>query len=321
MTRDDARRIVTQALFLIDKDKPDPVLFKSPDQFGEFIYQAIRVMNPAHEVTKTDQLSVKITRGGASGGGAAVSFAKLFEMFGNLDALTENDHLLELVAAVGANIASIVGEDENLDFGKCVPIVKSSGDVVAWLERNRKRAIELGLDPALNRLVHWPVNDDLTAVLAVPQEDTLVFVTEDMLRGNGSSLAELKALAMRNIRRECRAAVDRFHRVGDITEISGTGSASSYILVDGFLERFSREAGDDLLVYSGRIDHLLIIPTGNTRSVAKALSGYATAKFPAGEIPQMIYSDGELRPVSRDDIAALIPKVFMPQTSSRSTHH
>jgi hypothetical protein len=321
MTRDDARRIVTQALFLINKDKPDPALFKSSEQFGEFIYQAIRVMYPAHEVTRTDGLSVKIVSVGGPGTGAAVSFAKLFAMFGTLDVLAEKDHLLELVAAVGANVASIVGEDDSLDLEECVPIVKSSGDVATWLDRNRKRAIELGLDPALNMLLHWPINDDLTAVLAVHHGDTLVFVTEDMRRSHGLSTDELKAIAMRNIRRECRAAVNQFHRVGDITEITGPGSASSYILVDGFLERLSKEAGDDLLVYSGRIDHLLIIPTGNTRSVAKALSGYATANLPAGEIPQMIYSDGELRPVSRDDIASLIPKVIMPQTSNRPPHH
>jgi uncharacterized protein YtpQ (UPF0354 family) len=318
MTRDDARRIVTQALFLIDKDKADPALFKSPDQFGEFIYQAIRVMNPAHEVTRTDRLSVKIIRGG-HGTGAAVSFTKLFEMFGTLDVLAENDYLVDLVAAVGANIASIVGEDDKIDLEQCVPIVRSTQDVDSWLERNRKRAIELGLDPALNTLIHWRVNDDLTAVLAVHQGDTIVFVTEDIRRNRDFTLEELKALAMRNIRRECRAAVDRFYRDGDITEISA-GSASSYILVDGFLERLSKEADDDLLVYSGRTDHLLIIPTGNTRSVAKALSGYATANLPVGDIPQMIYSDGELRPVSHDDIMALIPKV-MPQTSSRSSHH
>ncbi|MBY3433841.1 hypothetical protein HFN89_06730 [Rhizobium laguerreae] len=322
MTRDDARRIVTQALFLVSKDKPDPELFRSPDVFGEFLYQAVRVMYPAHEVKKTDQLSVKLIGNDGSSAGAVVSFTKLFEMFGKLDVLGENDHLLQLVAAVGANIASIVGEDEKLELKKCVPILKSSGSVEAWLERNRERADELGLDPALSRPVHWQVNEALTAVLAVHQEDTLVFVTEDMRRGKGLSFDELKAFAMRNLRREYRAALGRFHHVGEMTEITGTGgSSSSFILVDGFLERLSKEAGDDLLVYSGGIDHLVIIPTGNIRSVAKALGGYAAGKLPAGDIPQMIYSEGKLRPVSRDDISALLPKVITSQPSSRSPHH
>lgn len=323
MTRDEAHKIVTQALFLISKDKPDAELFSSPDLFGDFLFHALRTMQPAHEVTRTDTLEVRVNRKDDEQSGAILSFARLFEKLGKTPGADRRSQLVEMVMIVGSNAAgSLSDEEEPIDLTKVLPILRSVKALTQTLERNRARAAERGVDANMNEIIHWKVNDELAAVLAIPQEDSFLFVTEDMRDDGKVSVDELRTTAMANLQREYLAARPGFHRVGSITEITKTGgAASSFILLDGFLEKLARKGGGDLLVYSGDTDHLVIIPTSNQTSAIKALSGYATGKLPVGEIPQMIYSDGELRPVKRDDVLALMPRVLAQPRSGPVRHH
>ncbi|MCV9964626.1 hypothetical protein OIU34_22300 [Pararhizobium sp. BT-229] len=321
MTRDEAHKIVTQALFLISKDKPDAELFNSPTLFGDFLFHALRTMYSAHEVTRTDTLEVRVNRKDDENSGAIMSFARLFEKLGKTPGADRKAQLVEMVMIVGSNAAGSLSE-ESIDLTKVLPIVRSAKALAETLERNRARAAERGLNADMSEIIHWKVNDELAAVLAIPQQDSFLFVTEDMRVDGKVSIDELRETAMTNLRREYLAARPGFHRIGSITEIAKTGgAASSFILLDGFLDKLARKGGGDLLVYSGDTDHLVIIPTSNQTSAVKALSGYATGKLPVGEIPQMIYSDGELRPVTRDDVLALMPRVLAQHGSGPARHH
>lgn len=321
MTRDEAQKIVTQALFLISKDKPDAELFGSPDLFGDFMFHAINTMHPTHEVTRTDQLGVRINRRDDRNSGALMSFERLFDKLGKLGRADDNSQLVEAVTIVGSNIEASLSEDDDTDLTKAIPVLRSTEAMRLTLERNRERADERGIDPAMNEIIHWPASEGLTAVLAVPEEDSYVFVTEDMRLESGLSVEELKATAMSNLREGYLSARSSFHRVGTITEIVRTGgAASSFILLDGFLEKLSRKAGSDLLIYSGETDHLLVIPTKTQTAVVNAVNRYAAGKLPAGDIPQMLYSGGELRPITRDDIVSLVSNVF-PAHGSRQPRH
>jgi uncharacterized protein YtpQ (UPF0354 family) len=323
MTRDEAHKIVSQALFLISKDQADAALFSSGPLFGDFMFNAIKTMYRDCEVVRTDILGFKIESRKKAKVGSIISFGQVFDELGKDTALDRNSQLVELVLAVARIIDGALKQDEGTaDLSKVIPLVSSASTVVKTLERNRMRAAELGIDQERNSIIHWTVTEDIVALLAIPQEDSFLYVTDEMRIDSGIALDELKSIAMNNLKMAFHQAKLDLKQTGSGTEITGTGgAASSFILLDGFLDSLARQSGSDLLVYSGDTDHLMIVPTKNHKTMAKVLGGYAIGKLPTGSIPQLIYSDGNFRPINRDDIAALVPKILPSQPPERLRHH
>jgi hypothetical protein len=318
MTPDEARPIMTQTLAQMGMRHDDPSLYLDLEVFGEFIYRALAIANPEYDVTFAPPVTVRIAPKDGTDGTRVLNCSRPFKRFSGLDLSLNAGILLDIIASFQGHVAAAPFKDTP-DYSLVVPLLKSTDMHARSQARNEALAEKDGRDKALSRYLSWDVTDGVVALLALNEPTRFQFVTEGMLQKSGLSFDALKALALTNLAAHYQHAKVATEYTSGMAEVTGTGcAASSFILLEEFLEQEATNAEEDVLhIFSSATDHLVIMPGSNAAGISSVLAALRLGALPSGDIPPLVYADGSLRELATEDIAKILSSIDEGPTPPR----
>jgi hypothetical protein len=306
MTEDKARQIIAYVLEGMALGKSDASIYLDEGVLGEVLCRALRVTNPNQKIT-LDEPGVINIHGNDDRHPFVLSFARAMKEFSRTRMQGNFSILARVFASYQRNIEA-VEKTQTLNLSLIIPLLKSSEMHARSQSRNDALSIEHGFEPESGRYQHWEVSEGVVSVVALNEPDRFQFVTETMSTESGLTLDALKTLAMNNLAAAYRQSGVSTDYADGMSEITDTGgAAASFILLEGFLEQESMRADDSALyIFSSGVDHLVLMPGWNGEGIASAFTALRTGALPQGDIPPLVYEDGQLRVVSMEDVARIV---------------
>lgn len=209
-----------------------PARMLEPESFAREIIAALRRAMPDHRIEVLDPLTLRITSAG--GHQATVYLHNAYQNYRRAPA--DKDRIIRQHVATHAELQQ---EATELDPQSIVPSIKTR----AWVESIRG-GISAGDDPAL---VAEPLNDALSVVYAEDTPNSLRYFPQSELRDAGLEHAQLRHLALANLRRKL-PEIDSQRGPLLTMLIAGGNFESSLLLLDELWEKQARQVSGEVVI-------------------------------------------------------------------------
>ena len=312
MTRDEATKVLAQALFKSELDTVSRTVLTDPRLFAKLMVNAIRIMRPQDKVEQSEDMALRVTTTGSPVKSLRLRLDRMFDSLIPRDDVGNGIGIIMILESVEESINTAFGaiseRPDDHDIRVAVPLVKPRHYIDHIVQRAAKDSA--GTSTPLNRhlLVHWETSNGLLAVAAVDTPKTYAFVTETAAEKAGLNHDGMVALAMENLRKAYVASGFESDYEGGLCEFSDIGgAAASLVLLDEFLPAESEKAGEGLFVHAFDADRLILVPMSNKSEILTLMAAVKAGAAPSRvEMPQMFFTDGAIREVTLADVKAMV---------------
>lgn len=299
MTSTDTTSMMRQALFLSGLTENEAV--SSISSFRDFAEQVLRLAVPDALVTPIGPSTLRMTVGSSD----CVRTISLSRQFSRLDPdapITGLEAVVEVLSATVDTSRDSVTRNLGSVLPDVVPLLKSAGYARGNAAALRREHTQAGIDPDLHAKLSWEVNDHVVAFPVVNEAHGYRFITADELQGTELTAAEIRDIAIQNVREAADALPPSDYDQGLKEFNNMNGIASALLLLPEFLEKEAEQAGGPLCLLSSDADHLFIVPLANEEFLNFVLGRVAKGALRLPEMPPLVYQDGRLEPALIEEI-------------------
>lgn len=249
---------------LFGRSAAEPLM--NPAAFTEEVARRVRAAAPQLEVQAIAELELAINMTGDGGNRAFLNNA--YQMYQSESARNRSDLIDRFVRSFAEAAAGLERSRDAI-----IPIIKDRG----WLEEIRESMRRMGGD-APRENVYEDINDDLVVVYAIDTPSNIAYLNPDELEEFGVERADLRALAVRNLRGLLPGI--EVHRGDLVNMVTADGNYEASLLL--FADLWERERdklrGEPVAAVPAR-DLLLFADSANADAVAQL--GQLAAKMRA----------------------------------------
>lgn len=312
MTKDDAVKILAQAVFLAEIETLDRATMQDRDKFATLMRHAVTLLRPDDLVEPEEAMTIRVRTRGTPVKSLRIRLDRMYETVRpSDDELTNAVTVLRFVMSVGELVEHSFGVldiRQPRDLSKTIPLLKPTSFIDHIVQRADRDHKKSGTPLERHLLVHWQAPNGLRAVAAIDTPEKYDFVTEADIAEEGIShdaAVELAIANLRELHRSTQNRSDYSNGLYEFTEIGG--AASSLLLLDEFLAEESEKAGEALMFHAFDADHLIAVPFSNSGEIMLILEAIKARAAPSlvGTAP-MIYADGVIRDMTIDDVKELV---------------
>ena len=317
---DARRKILTQALFLVGKDKFDQSLCETETAFRSLMIALFAVIYPDLKAwTVDDDHRIHFTDPSIGGKVTANGYINPSRMYARVRPLDPDwnkqfvlseiiPFILNGVEEYGRQIASIIFErggvtNPNLSVAKIVPLLKSDAMIRGMDESFVKQGLP---DEERYKLLHWHVIGRVRFVPAFDTPDNFQFMHRFNADELGITPEEARDHALTNFRSMAMRIKMRTDYTKPIVAIDRIGGiASSLILLPEFWEKEAMKARDELVIHAADYDTLLVARKGDKQGLSQLVGMAFTGSVESIFSPPVIFvfDKNGLRLLERSDVA------------------
>lgn len=284
---DDRSKILTQALFLMGKDKFEPSVCETETAFRDLMIALFKVIYPDMKAwTVDDDHRIHFTDPKIDGKVTANGYINPTRMFTQVRPFDPDWNkqfvLVEIIPFIRNGVEEFRRQVAAIDFergvqtnpnqsvSKIVPLLKTDSMIRGMDESFVKQGLP---DEERYKLLHWPVIDRVRFVPAFDTPDNFQFmhrfnadelgITPEEARQH--ALANFRTMAMRiKMRNDYTKPIVAIDRIG--------GIASSLILLPEFWEKEAVKARDELVIHAADYDTLLVARKGDKQGLSQLVN-------------------------------------------------
>ncbi len=283
---DDRSQILTQALFLMGKEKFEPSAWETETAFRSLMIALFTVIYPEMKAWTIDddrrihftdpKIDGKVTANGSINPTRMFTLVRPFDLDWNKQFV-----LVEIIPFIRNGVEEFRRQIAAIDLdrgvhtnnqsvSKIVPLLKTDAMIQGMDESFVKQGLP---DEERYKLLHWPVAGRVRFVPAFDTPDNFQFMHRFNADELGITPDEAREHALANFRTMAMRIKMRTDYTKPIVAIDSIcGIASSLILLPEFWEKEAIKARDELVIHAADYDTLLVARKGDKQGLSQLVN-------------------------------------------------